>query len=517
MNIFLLFISMFIMIGYYIMSSPSQNVAQQETEYVIQQSDTRSIVECVVNTQNAVMYCEDFEDECVERYGITSKYVFLDDRGIVTSSGSMSDLCSNTGLDNIETPEKNFIITTSYALAPEERNKMLDILEKHYSDRGTLGIIELPKLIVPDSVVAREIPQNVSNSADLKDGQLAYIMQYRTPDDPNGVEPGGEDPEHPECPIGYIAINRFGRWRCVPINPLVHCQEGTEWSTETQECEPTEEFHCESENATLVKIDDNWVCLEPDADIDCENGVLMFNASTLGWDCITVDNPGQVVENCNTSRPGYIFSSSDVKKVGKTLKVKTVSCGRCEKPTMDEKTCEIYCLPDIDKLNTRTCFSGDPTCCTGNNKGIYFGFTPKYRTDGLKDKDGKPVNIVLDEVLDENHAQNKKFNCMECKYSTIKTRIEPYVAICSGNEVQNVSATRQSSDSCNFEVVEDDDWTMMSMEESGVPEKTGEPPKEDGVQEEKEKELNEEEKSKIEEEKEEEKPSGILRPKNNKG
>ena len=500
MNIFLLFISMFIMIGYYIMSSPSQNVAQQETEYVIQQSDIRSIAECVVNTQNAVMYCEDFKDECVERYGITSKYVFLDNRNAVTSSGSMADLCANVGLDNVDTPEKNFIMTTSYVLPPEERNNMLDILEKYYSDRGTLGIVEVPKLIVPDSVVAREIPQNVINAAELKDGQLAYIMQYRLPDDP-GVEPGGEDPENPQCPDGYIAVKRFGHWQCVPINPLVHCQEGTEWNSETQECEPTEEFHCESENATLVKIDDSWVCLEPTADINCEDGVLMFNTTTLGWDCITVDNPEQVIENCNTSRPGYIFSYSDVKKANKTLKVKTISCSRCEKPYMNPDTCEVYCLPDIGKLNTRTCFSGDPECCKGDNKGIYFGFTKNSRLDGLVDENGKKIDISLNEILDENHAQNRKFNCMECKYSTLKTSIRPYVAICSGNEVQNVSITRNESNSCGDSVViEEDDLVVVDMIE---PEKGATPEKVDDEQ------IKKEDEQKLEDE---QKPKDELKP-----
>ena len=482
MNIFLLFISMFIMIGYYIMSSPSQNIAQQETEFVIQQSDIRSIAECVVNTQNAVMYCEDFEDECVERYGITSKYVFIDQRNAVTGSGSMEDLCASTGLDTVDFADTNFIMTTSYVLPPEERNNMLDILEKYYSDRGTLGIVEDSKLIVPDSVVAREIPQNVIREAELQDGQLAYIMQYRIPDDLGGVQPVGDDPEQPDCPEGYAAINRFGRWHCVPINPLIHCQEYTEWSAETQECEPTEEFHCESENATLVKIDDNWVCLEPDADVDCADGVLMFNASTLGWDCITVDNPGQVIENCNTKKPGYIFSSSDLTKVNKTLKVKTVSCGVCEKPYMNPDTCEVYCLPDVSKLNTRSCFSGDPTCCTGTNKGIYFGFTPKSRTEGLVGEDGEPIDIVLKDILDENHAQNKKFNCMECKYSTLKTSIYPYVAICSGEEVQTVSATRTASNECNWEVVDDDDWSVLELEKPQVMDKgTGTSQSGDGI------------------------------------
>ena len=484
MNIFLLFVSMFIMIGYYIMSSPSQNVAQQETQYVIEQSDIRSVAECVVSTQNEVMYCRTFTDDCVARYNITSQYVHVNRLGSVIQKGSMSELCAEVERDPERVPYRTYIITTSYALPVEERNNMLDILEKYYSDRGNLGIIEGSRLIVPDSIVARTIPENVISNANLQDGQLAYIMQYRTPTLP-GDEPVNPDPDQPECPEGMTLVNIAGIWKCRPLEPLTFCQEGTVWNSETMDCEPTEEFECENENATLVQMSDGtWVCLEPNADIECENGVIVLNSNTLEWECIKVENPSVFKENCNKKKPGYVFSLSDLKTTtGPTLKVKTISCGRCEKPTLDKETCDMYCLPDVSKLNTRTCFSGDPSCCTGDDKGIYFGFTKTSRTDGILGSDGKPVNIVLDEILDDYHAQNKKFNCMRCKYSSIDTSksISPYTAICTGNsEGETVSVTRTDApnNGCDTPVVVDDDELLMMQIENQEKGSNNDKPKE---------------------------------------
>ena len=127
MNIFLLLLSMLFMFGYYILSSPSQNIAQQDTEYAIKKADLRSVAECVVNAQNAAMYGEQFIDDCVERYKVTSQYVCMNKRYSVVSC-------------DVDDAEFNFIITTSFELPADEYNNMLEILEQYYPDAGTLGI-----------------------------------------------------------------------------------------------------------------------------------------------------------------------------------------------------------------------------------------------------------------------------------------------------------------------------------------------------------------------------------------
>lgn len=463
------------------MSSPSQNVAQQETQYVIEQSDIRSIAECVISIQNKVMYCQnldDFDTDCVARYNITSQYVHVNRLGSVIKKGSMSELCTDVERDNEKVPHRTFIITTSYSLPVEERNNMLEILEKYYSDRGNLGIVEDSKLIVPDSIVARVIPANIISNAELQDGQLAYIMQYRTPTIP-GEQPINPDPDDPECPAGTVLVNVGGVWKCRPVAPLTFCQENTVWNPDTLSCEPTEEFTCTNAdgtlntNATLVQMaDGTWVCLEPDAEIDCSNGVVVLNANTLKWECIKVDSPTEFKETCNTKKPGYVFSQSDLKtSAGPTLKVKTISCGRCEKPVLDKETCDMYCLPDESKLNSRTCFAGDPACCQGDDKGIYFGFKKNARTDGILDAEGKPIEINLNDVMDDYHETNSKFNCLKCKYSSLDTSksIYPYVAVCTGNaESENIETTHTASgDECNVSVVISDvDTDLKEIEKT---------------------------------------------------
>ena len=56
MNIFLILLSVIIMAGYYIMSSPSLRIIEHETEYSIEKADLRSIAECVASSQNAAIY-----------------------------------------------------------------------------------------------------------------------------------------------------------------------------------------------------------------------------------------------------------------------------------------------------------------------------------------------------------------------------------------------------------------------------------------------------------------------------
>ena len=51
------------MAGYYVISSPSQRVVQQESEYAVKKADLRSIAECVVAAQNAAMYGDIFDDK----------------------------------------------------------------------------------------------------------------------------------------------------------------------------------------------------------------------------------------------------------------------------------------------------------------------------------------------------------------------------------------------------------------------------------------------------------------------
>jgi hypothetical protein len=91
------------MAGYYLISSPSQRIIEQETEYAIKKAELRSIAECVVSVQNAMMYGEDFTDICVERYDIQSQYICMNKKYNIMSCDA------ETGTP----PTYNYIITTS--------------------------------------------------------------------------------------------------------------------------------------------------------------------------------------------------------------------------------------------------------------------------------------------------------------------------------------------------------------------------------------------------------------------
>ncbi len=112
--------------------------------------------------------------------------------------------------------------------------------------------------------------------------------------------------------------------------------------------------------------------------------------------------------------------------IGATLRVRSVSCTDCETSIIDEDTCETICIPDINKLNDTTCYNDDVSACSGPNRGIYFGFSNKSRIDKIPEIANTTIN------LDNEHSQNRKFNCMDCGMGEIDTEksVYPYTAIC---------------------------------------------------------------------------------------
>lgn len=58
--------------------------------------------------------------------------------------------------------------------------------------------------------------------------------------------------------------------------------------------------------------------------------------------------------------------------------------------------------------------------------GIYFGFGPKSRIDGIP----RLKNATI--ILDRNHSQNRMFNCMDygdCETDT-ENSVFPYTTVC---------------------------------------------------------------------------------------
>ena len=398
------------MAGYYVISSPSQRLVHQETEYAIKRADLRSVAECVVSAQNAYMYGEEFVDVCMERYGIISQYICMDKKYNIVSCDS----------NNI--PDFNFIITTSSPIPDKEYNNMLEILEQYYPDAGTFGVFINPNLMSAGSISRRIIPQKVIDSAQLKNGQVMYIMQYTIPT--VTIDYPVTDGANIECPAGTMKTFRFGRWQCIEYNYKTSCTGDTIWDPVLMECVADEtRIPLCSNNQTAVMIDDIWECVDPFSDQTCSPGMIArLNYTTLTWECVEDPNTTKKVKKCDN----ITLMPQTHGVIGRTLRVRSLSCTDCETPVIDEDTCETYCIPDVSKLTDPRCYDGDVSECTGINRGLYFGFSSKSRIDGIKALENETV------ILDEDHSQNRMFNCMDCGDGLIDTEksISPYTAIC---------------------------------------------------------------------------------------
>ena len=400
------------MAGYYMMSSPSTRMIQHEPEYAIKKADLRSVAECVVSAQNAAMYGEKFTDDCVARYEITSKYVCMNKYYRIVSCDMEAD----------KNPTFNFIITTSHVLPVSEYNNMLEVLEKYYPDAGTFGIFIKPNLMSAGSISRRTIPNQIISTANLQDGQLTYIMQYKIPE--KTIDYPTVEDDNLQCPPDTIKTYRFGRWQCIRYNYKVSCTGDTIWDAATMQCvaDDTRRPLC-SNNQTAVLIDDIWECIDPFADKTCPKGMIArLDYNALEWECVTDPNAKKEVKKCDN-----IAKSPQIRGgIGATLRVRSVSCTDCETVIVDEDTCETYCIPDITKLGNKNCFNMELEECSGTNRGIYFGFSTKSRIDGIPELKDVVVN------LDREHSQNRMFNCMDCGEKEIDTEnsIYPYTAVC---------------------------------------------------------------------------------------
>lgn len=400
------------MAGYYMISSPSTRMIHQESEYAIKRADLRSIAECVVAAQNAAMYGAEFVDDCVARYEISSQYICMNKSYNIVS-------CD---MESGKNPNFNYIITTSYALPVSEYNNMLEILEKYYPDAGTFGIFVNPNLMSAGSLSRRTIPNKIITAANLQDGQLTYIMQYKVPE--ITIDYPMVDNTDIECPPDTIKSYRFGRWQCIQYNYKTSCTGDTIWDADAMECvaDDTRKPLC-SNNQTAVLIDDIWECVDPFADKTCPPGMIArLDYNELVWECVSDPNADKTIKKCdNIARVQNIHGG-----IGATLRVRSVSCTDCERAVVDEETCETYCIPDADKINDEKCFQTPLDECVGPTRGVYFGFSLKSRIDGIDELSDAVIE------LDNTHSQNRMFNCMDCGDGEIDTEksIFPYTAIC---------------------------------------------------------------------------------------
>lgn len=411
MNIFMMILVAVFMVGFYMISSPSQRVVEQETEYAVNKSDLRGIAECAVAMQNAQITGTSFQDVCIEQNNIQSQFICL--------NASMRE--TSCEIVRNRRPEYSYIITATAPIDIGDYNNMLEILEEYFPDAGTFGIFMDGKIMVGGTAGARIVPDTIISKMNLSNGQLVYMTQYEIPD----TETVFSAPIQTDviCPIGTIKTYRFGRWQCIGYNTKTDCGGDMIWDSELMACVADESKKplC-AEQQTAVLVDSVWECVNPFPEKVCPDGMTArLNYTTLEWECVADPTTTEKLKKCETLTQGVILGP-----VGTSIRVPSSSCTDCEKMVTNYDTCETTCVPDPSKINNPACYPGNPDECNGTNRGFYFGFPTYSYANNIEDIRGHTI------PLDAAHSQNRKFNCMDCGDGEIDSEksLPPYIAIC---------------------------------------------------------------------------------------
>lgn len=410
MNIFIMILVALFMGTYYLISSPSLRIREQELEYSITRADMRSIAECTTAAHNATINGFIFDDTCVTQNDIKSETICLDSKMAITACDAIKN----------RAPDYTYIITYTKPIRTESYNDMMEILESHYADVGTFGVF-MENQIVSGGGTKRKIPIAIQKKQNLQDGQLVYLTQYAIPTPTTEFTTSADDGIL--CPTGMSAIYRFGRWQCISLNLKTNCAGDMIWDSELGECVPDESRKplCATQQ-TAVIVDDVWECINPFADKTCPGQMTArLNYNTLEWECVQDPNSVEPQKKC-----AHIVHDSAYGTPGATLRVPMTSCTDCETMVVDMETCRAKCVPDTTKLGTPNCYPSTKSC-SGSNMAFYFGFpNTKYVAN---------VPAVANKQIpfDSDHSQNRKFNCMDCGDRGIdeSKSFPPYIVVCN--------------------------------------------------------------------------------------
>ena len=411
MNIFLVMLISLFMVGYYMFFAPSARIPEQETEYAISMADLRSIAECTIAVHNARISGREFLDPCITQHQITTENICLDSKmGIID--------CESGGTKR---PVYSFIITTTGTLDPADYNDMMEILEQHFATSGSFGLYQNGIIIAGGTSAKRAVPASIQKQLNLEDGQLIYMTNYDAPDAERVFSAVGADDI--VCPVGTTKTYRFGRWQCLGYNLKTSCGGDMIWDSDLMDCVADESRKplCGAQQ-TAVIVDSVWECINPFGERQCPNGLIArLNYESLEWECVEDPNNMKLESKCDLSMTRTIRGRG-----GATLRVKSSACNDCEKEIIDEESCVAVCVPDPDKINSRSCYPGRAMECSGASRGFYFGFPNRSYAQNVPDV--AEINIPFDSM----HSQNRKFNCLDCGARGIdKSRsVSPYIAIC---------------------------------------------------------------------------------------
>ena len=411
MNIFIMILISVFMVGYYIIRSPSQQIQEQETEYAVTKADLHSFAECAVSSHNAAIKGQNMQDICLEQNQVKNDFICL--------NATMREISCE--IVRTKKPDFSYIITTTKPLQDKDFSNMLDILEEYYYEAGNFGIFIDGEIMANDIGSRTKVPDSIIDALDLQNGQLIYMTQYEIPDtETQYTAPINNDII---CPTGTIKTYRFSRWQCIPYNTKTDCGGDMIWDSELLECVPDESKKplC-AEQQTAVIVDDVWECINPFADKVCPEGMIArLNYNNLEWECVTDPAAMEDLKKCSN-----VISSPVYGALGTTVRVTSTSCTDCELMITDSETCVSICIPDPDKLSNPSCYPGDVKSCQGESKAFYFGFPTYSYAAQVSALDGRQV------ILDKQHSQNRKFNCLDCGEKKIdkEKSFPPYIAIC---------------------------------------------------------------------------------------
>ena len=408
MNIFITVLVALFLGAYYIFSAPSVRTQSFETEYAVKYADLRGIIECAAAVHNANLAGTKFVDICVEQNGIQSDIVCLDRRMNLTSCDGISSY--------------NYVVTTSGKIPDAQFNNAMTILENNFADAGSFGIFQSGFIISGATVSKRAVPKSLATQMHMQDGQLVYITQFAKTDPATEfVAPIVDDVV---CPPDTSKVLRFGRWQCVGYNTKTSCAGDTIWDYTTNSCVPDDSLKplCGAVQ-TAILVDGVWECVDPFPARQCDgNTVPKLNYTTMSWECITDPNKTPTNTKCS-----FIKMPVEIGRGRTSISRQKLTCTECEKMLVDENTCIAHCVPDIEKIKSAGCYPGDATTCAGDSRGMYFGFP-----------DAKYVRYVSEigehtVVLDAEHSQNRKFNCMDCGARGVNTEksFPPYITVCN--------------------------------------------------------------------------------------
>jgi len=395
---------------YYLLSSPSLRVREQEIDYSITRADMRSIAECTTAAHNATIRGGIFDDICVEQNDIKSEIICIDKKKNITDCGAIKT----------KAPDYTYIITYTKPIDVESYNDMMEILENHYADVGTFGVF-MDGAIVSGGGTKRNIPSAILKTHEITDGQLVYITQYSIPTATQEFET--TTPDMINCPVGMSAVYRFGRWQCIGLNTKTNCAGDMIWDSTLRECVPDESRKplCAAQQ-TAVIVDDVWECINPFADKTCPGKMIpRLNYTTLEWECVDDPNASDTQTKC-----ARIINDTVSGNPGGTLRVPVGSCTDCETMIVNYDTCHAKCIPDPEKINDTKCYPKS-TPCGGTSRAFYFGFPNTAYISNVSAVADKNV------PLDINHSQNRKFNCMDCGDRGINKdkSFPPYIVVCN--------------------------------------------------------------------------------------